>query len=203
RERDYGPSTCPWSQHPPSKGGPQSTSQDVDNLTVRGASHFSTIDLRFGYHQLRVRDSDIQKIAFETRYGHYEFVVMSFGLTNAPAAFMDLMNRVFKQYLDLFVIVFIDDILIYSRNEEEHTYHLRVVLQTLKDHQLFAKFSKREFWLQFVAFLSHIVSNEGIRVDYHKIEAVKQWPRPTSPIDIKSFLGLAGYYIRFMEGFHP
>ncbi|WMV42529.1 hypothetical protein MTR67_035914 [Solanum verrucosum] len=134
-------------------------------------------------------------------YGHYEFIVMSFGLTNAPAAFMDLMNRVFKQYLDLFVIVFIDDILIYSRNEEEHTSHLRVVLQTLKDRQLFAKFNKCEFWLQSVAFLGHIVSSKGIQVDSQKIEAVKQWPRPTSATNIGSFLGLAGYYRRFVEGF--
>ncbi|KAH0655313.1 hypothetical protein KY285_030195 [Solanum tuberosum] len=126
---------------------------------------------------------------------------MSFGLTNAPTTFMDLMNKVFKQYLDLFVIVFIDDIIIYSRNEEEHVNHLRVVLQTLKDRQLFAKFSKCEFWLQSVAFLGHIVSSEGIRVDSQKIEAVKQWPRPTSPTNIRSFLGLAGYYRRFMEGF--
>ncbi|WMV09114.1 hypothetical protein MTR67_002499 [Solanum verrucosum] len=126
---------------------------------------------------------------------------MSFGLTNAPATFMYLMNRVFKQYLDLFVILFIDDILIYSRNEEEHAIHLRVVLQTLKDRQLFAKFSKCEFWLQSVAFLGHIVSSKEIQVDYKKIEAVKQWPRPTSPIDIRSFLGLAGNYRRFVEGF--
>ncbi|KAH0633127.1 hypothetical protein KY284_035913 [Solanum tuberosum] len=166
-----------------------------------GASHFSKIDLRSGYHQLRVRDSDLLKKAFRTRYGHYEFVVMSFGLTNAPAAFMDLMNKVFKQYLDLFVIVFIDDILIYSRNEEEHASHLRIVLQTLKDRQLFAKFSKCEFWLQSVAFLGHIVSSEGIQVDSQKIKAVKQRPRPTSATDIRSFLGLAGYYRRFVEGF--
>ncbi|KAH0655152.1 hypothetical protein KY285_030034 [Solanum tuberosum] len=175
----------------------------IDDLfdQLQGASHFSKIDLRSGYHQLRVRDSDIPKTTFRTRYGHYEFVVMSFGLTNAPAAFMDLMNRVFKQYLDLFVIVFIDDILIYSRNEEEHASHLRVVLQTLKDRQLFAKFNKCEFWLQSVAFLRHIVTSEGIRVDSQKIEAVKQWPRPTSATDIRSFLGLAGYYRRFVEGF--
>ncbi|KAH0658050.1 hypothetical protein KY289_026798 [Solanum tuberosum] len=170
----------------------------IDDLfdQLQGASHFSKIDLRSGYHQLRVRDSDIPKIAFRTRYGHYEFVVMSFGLTNAPVAFMDLMNRVFKQYLDLFVIVFIDDILIYSRNEEEHASHLRVVLQTLTDRQLFAKFNKCEFWLQSVAFLGHIVTSEGIRVDSQKIEAVKQWPRPTSATNIISFLGLAGYYRR-------
>ncbi|KAH0725447.1 hypothetical protein KY284_001312 [Solanum tuberosum] len=127
-----------------------------------GASHFSKIDLRSGYRQLRVRDSDIPKIAFRTRYGHYEFVIMSFGLTNALAAFMDLMNRVFKHYLDLFIIVFINDILIYSRNKEEHVNHLRAVLQTVKDHQLFAKFRKCEFWLQSVSFLEHIVSSEGI-----------------------------------------
>ena len=126
---------------------------------------------------------------------------MSFGLTNAPATFMDLMNRLFKHYLDLFVIVFSDDILIYSRIEEEHASHLRVVLQTLKDRQLFALFSKCEFWLQSVAFLGHIVSSEGIRVDSQKIEAVKKWSRPTSATDIKSFLGLAGYYRRFVEGF--
>ena len=126
---------------------------------------------------------------------------MSLGLTNAPANFMDLMNIVFKQYMDLFLIVFIDDILIYFRNEEEHSSHLRVVLWTLKDRQLFAKFSKYEFWLQSVAFLDHVVSSERIRVDSHKIKAVKQWPKPTSATAIISFLGLAGYYRRFMEGF--
>ncbi|KAH0723877.1 hypothetical protein KY290_005311 [Solanum tuberosum] len=170
----------------------------IDNLfdQLQGASHFLKIDLRSDYHQLRVRDSDIPKTAFRTWYGHYEFVVMSFGLTNALAAFIDLLNRVFKQYLDLFVIVFIDDILIYSRNEEEHVTHLRVVLQTLKDRQLLSKFSKCEFWLQSVAFIGHIVSSEGIRVDSQKIDTVRQWPRPTSPTYIRSFLNLVGYYIR-------
>ena len=143
----------------------------IDDLfdQLQGASHFSKIDLRSGYHQLRVRDSDIPKIAFRTRYGHYEFVVLSFELTNAPATFINLMNRVLKQYLYLFVIVFIDDILIYCRSEEEHACNLRVVLQTLKDRQLFSKFSKYEFWLQSVVFLGHIVSSEGIRVDSQKI----------------------------------
>ncbi|KAH0633386.1 hypothetical protein KY284_036172 [Solanum tuberosum] len=147
----------------------------IDDLfdQLQGASHFSNIDLRSGYHQLRVRDSDIPKTTFRTRYGHIELVVMSFGLTIALATFMDLMNIVFKQYLDLFVIVFIDDILIYSKNEEEHVTHLRVFLQTLKDCLLFAKFSKYEFWLQSVAFLGHIVSRDGIRVDSQKIEAVR------------------------------
>ena len=126
---------------------------------------------------------------------------MSFGLTNAHATFMDLMKRVFKQYLDLFVIISIDDILIYSRNEEEHASNLRIVLQTLKDHQLLAKFRKCEFWLQSVAFLGHIISSEGIRVYSQNIEVVKQRPRPTFATYIRSFLGLVGYYRRFVKGF--
>ncbi|KAH0669635.1 hypothetical protein KY289_024128 [Solanum tuberosum] len=161
-----------------------------------GALCFSKIDLTSGYHQLRAREYDIPNTTFRTRYGHYEFLVMSFGLTNAPATFMDLMNRVFKPYLDMFVIIFIDVILIYSRNEEEHTSHLRIVLQTLKDRELYAKFSKCEFWLESVAFLCDIVSGEGIKVDTQKIEAMQNRPRPTSPTDIRSFLGLAGYYRR-------
>ena len=126
---------------------------------------------------------------------------MSFGLTNAPAVFMDLMNSLFRPFLDLFVIVFIDDILVYSRSEDEHADHLRAVLQTLYDRKLYAKFSKCKFWLKSVAFLGHIVSDEGIKVDTQKIEAVKSWPRPTTPTEVRSFLGLAGYYRRFVEGF--
>ncbi|KAH0725795.1 hypothetical protein KY284_001660 [Solanum tuberosum] len=173
----------------------------IDDLfdQLQGASHFSKIDLRSGYYYFRIRNSDISKTTFRTWYDRYEFVVMSFGLINAPATFIYLMNGVFKQYLDLFIIVFIDDILIYFRNEEEHASYLRVVLQTLKDRQLFAKFSKCEFWLQSVAFLRHIVSSKGIQVDSQKIEAMKQWPKPTSPLDIKSFLGLAGYYKRQLK----
>ena len=154
----------------------------IDDLfdQLQGASCFSKIDLRSGYHQLRIRHEDVPKTAFRTRYGHYEFLVMSFGLTNAPAAFMDLMNRVFKPFLDRFVIVFIDDILVYSRSEEEHVKHLRIVLQTLREHQLYAKFSKCEFWLDSVAFLGHVVSREGIQVNPKKIEAVMDWTRPTT-----------------------
>ena len=122
------------------------------------ASCFSKIDLRSGYHQLRVRVEDIPKTAFRTRYKHYEFLVMSFGLTNAPVAFMDLMNRVFKPFLDRFVIIIIDDILVYSKSKEEHEYHLKIALQTLRDHQLYAKFSKCEFWLAQVTFRGHVVS---------------------------------------------
>lgn len=150
---------------------------------------------------MKIKESDIPKSAFRTRYGHYEFVVMPFGLTNAPAAFMDLMNRVFKEYLDEFLIVFIDDILIYSRDREEHAEHLRVALQILKEHWLYAKFSKCEFWLENVQFLGHVISKEGITVDPTKIEAVSRWSRPTSVTEIRSFLGLAGYYRRFVEGF--
>ena len=124
---------------------------------------FSKIDLRSGYHQLRIRESDIPKTAFKTRYGRYGFLVMSFGLTNAPAAFMDVMNRVFRPYLDRFVIVFIDDILVYSRSELGHERQLGLVLQTLKQYQLYAKFSKCEFWLARVGFLEHVVPTDGIR----------------------------------------
>ncbi|KAH0641960.1 hypothetical protein KY290_033563 [Solanum tuberosum] len=168
---------------------------------LQGARCFSKIDLRSGYHQVRVEDKDIPKTAFRTRYGHFEFLVMSFGLTNAPAVFMDLMNRVFKPFLEVFVIVFIDYILVYSRSEKGHANHVRQVLQILRDRKLYAKFSKCAFWLKFVAFLGHIVFDEGIRVDNQKIEAVKNWPRPITPTEIRSFLGLTGYYKRFIEGF--
>lgn len=140
-------------------------------------------------------------MAFQTRYDHFEFMVISFGLSNAPAAFMDLMNKVFRQYIDMFKIMFIDDILVYSRDEEEHANHLRINLQMIKDNELYAKFWKCEFWLKLVAFLGHIISGDDIRVDMQKVEAAKNWPRPTSPIDIRSFLGLTGYYRRFVDGF--
>ena len=175
----------------------------IDDLfdQFQGARVFSKIDLGSGYHQLKIREPDIPKTAFRTRYGHYEFLVMSFGLTNAPAAFMHLMHSVFRPYLDSFVIVFIDDILVYSRSREDHEQHLRTVLQTLREKKLYAKFSKCEFWLDSVAFLGHVVSSEGIQVDPKKIEAVPNCPRPSSATEIRSFIGLAGYYRRFMEGF--
>jgi len=175
----------------------------IDDLfdQLQGAAVFSKIDLRSGYHQLSIRAADIPKTAFRTHYGHYEFLVMSFGLANAPAAFMDLMTRVFRPYLDLFVIVFIDDILVYSRSRSEHEQHLRIVLQTLRDQRLYAEFSKCEFWLESVSFLGHVVSKEGIRVDPAKIEAIRDWHRPTSVTEVRSFVGLASYYRRFVEGF--
>ncbi|GJW88129.1 putative reverse transcriptase domain-containing protein [Tanacetum coccineum] len=175
----------------------------IDDLfdQLQGSRYFSKIDLSSGYHQLRVHEDDILKTAFRTRYGHFKFTVMPFGLTNALAVFMDLMNRVCKPYLDKFVIVFIDDILIYSKTKEDHEVHLGLVLELLRKEKLYAKFSKYEFWLQEVHFLGHIVNQNGIHVDPSKIEAVKNWKTPTTPSEIRSFLGLAGYYRRFIANF--
>jgi hypothetical protein len=175
----------------------------IDDLfdQLKGAKYFSKIDLRSGYFQLKIRESDIPKTAFVTRYGQFEFTVMSFGLTNAPAYFMNLMNKVFMDELDKFVVVFIDDILIYSKSVQEHEQHLRVVLEKLRIHKLYAKFSKCEFWLERVAFLGHILTAEGVAVDPEKVEAVSNWQQPTNVSEIRSFLGLAGYYRRFIEGF--
>ena len=175
----------------------------IDDLfdQLRTAGVFSKIDLRSGYHQLRIKEEDIQKTAFRTRYGHYEFLVMPFGLTNAPAAFMDLMNRVFHEYLDRFVIVFVDDILVYSDNEKQHKEHLRIVLEVLRKNKLYAKFSKCDFWMKEVLFLGHIISKEGISVDPAKVVAVKEWARPRTVTEVRSFLGMAGYYRRFIKDF--
>lgn len=175
----------------------------IDDLfdQLQGSSFYSKIDLRSGYHQLRVGEESIPKTAFRTRYGHYEFQVMPFGLTNAPAVFMDLMNRVCKPYLDKFVIVFIDDILIYSKNKEDHEQHLRSILELLKKEELYAKFSKCEFWLRRVQFLGHVIDSQGIHVDPAKIEAIKNWETPRTPTEVRQFLGLAGYYRRFIENF--
>ncbi|KAI3727700.1 hypothetical protein L6452_16318 [Arctium lappa] len=175
----------------------------IDDLfdQLQGAGCFSKIDLRSDYHQVRVKNEDIPKTTFRTRYGHYEFLVMPFGLTNAPAVFMDLMNRVCRPFLDKSAIVFIDDILIYSKDESEHGKHLREVLEVLRREKLFAKFSKCEFWLQKVQFLGHVVSKDGVKVDPAKIDAMMSWEPPTSPTEIRSLLGLAGYYRRFIQDF--
>ena len=143
----------------------------------------------------------MHKTTFRTRYGHYEFLVMLIGLINAPAAFMDLMNRVFRPFLDWFVTVFIDDILVYSKDREDHDTRLRVVLDTLKKERLFAKLSKCEFWLREVPYLGHIVSKEGIRVDRRKIEGILEWKPSRSVTKVRRFLGLAGYYRMFVKGF--
>nr|ABA97778.2 retrotransposon protein, putative, Ty3-gypsy subclass [Oryza sativa Japonica Group] len=175
----------------------------IDDLfdQLKGATVFSKIDLRSGYHQLRIREEDIPKTAFITRYGLFECTVMSFGLTNAPAFFMNLMNKVFMEFLDKFVVVFIDDILIYSKSEEEHEQHLRLVLEKLKEHQLYAKFSKCDFWLKEVQFLGHIVNAQGVAVDPANVESVTKWTPPRTVTQVRSFLGLAGYYRRFIENF--
>jgi hypothetical protein len=168
---------------------------------LAGAKVFSKIDHRSGYHQIKIKPSDIPKMAFSTRYGLYEYLVISFGLTNAPAYFMYLMNSVFMPELDKFIVVFIDDILIYSKNLEYHARHLHVVLQRLRDHHLYAKFSKCEFWLDTVKFLGHTISSDSISVDPSKVQEVLDWKPPTSVHQIRNFLGLASYYRRFIPDF--
>ena len=148
-----------------------------------------------------MKDVDVPKTTFRTRYGHYEFLVMPFGLTNAPTAFMDLMNRVFHPYLDQFVEVFIDDIWVYSKNAQENEQHLQIVLQILREKLLFTKLSKCDFWLKELSFLGHIVSAKGIRVDPAKIDAIVNWKPPRNVTEVRSFLGLARYYQRFVKGF--
>src|SRR5438034_3186200 len=140
-------------------------------------------------------------MAFSIRYGLYEYIVMSFGLTNAPAFFLYLMNSVFMTELNVCVVVFIDDILVYSKNEEEHAKHLHLVLDQLREHQLYAKLSKCQFWLKEVSFLGHILSAKGVAVDPSKVQEVLEWKSPTSVTEIQSFLGLAGYYRRFIQDF--
>ncbi|GJS93711.1 putative reverse transcriptase domain-containing protein [Tanacetum coccineum] len=173
----------------------------IDDLfdQLQGSSVYSKIDLRSGYHRLRVREEDIPKTAFRTRYGHYEFQVMPFGLTNAPAVFMDLMNRVCKPYLDKFMIVFIDDILIYSKNKQEHKEHLKLILELLKKEELYAKIFKCEFWILKVQFLGHVIDSHGIHVDPAKIESIKDWASLKSPTEIRQFLGLAGNNVPIVE----
>jgi hypothetical protein len=175
----------------------------IDDLfnQLGGASIFSKIDLRSGYHQVRIKGVDIHKTAFRTRYGHYEFVVVPFGLTNAPATFMCLMNNVLRKFLDKFVLVFIDDILIYSKNIEEHEEHLRLVLQVLREHQLYAKFSKCDFFQKKIHYLGHVMFEEGVAVDPNKIKSIMEWPTPRDVSDIRSFMRLVGYYRRFIKGF--
>nr|XP_027082193.1 uncharacterized protein LOC113704493 [Coffea arabica] len=175
--------------------------QDLLFDQLQGSVVFSKLDLRQGYYQLKIKREDIPKTAFSTRYGYFEFAVMPFGLTNALAAFMDLMQRIFKKYLDQFVVVLIDDIPIYSKTREEHAKHLEVVLQILREHKLYAKFSKCEFWLTEISFLGHRVSEDGIAVDPAKVKAVMNWKQPETPTEVRSFLGLAGYYRRFIQDF--
>jgi hypothetical protein len=164
---------------------------------MRGSRVLSKIDLRSGYHQMKIRPSDIPKTAFSTQYGLYEFIVMSFGLTNAPTYFINMMNKVFMEYLDKFI----DDIRVYSKNDGEHEEHLRLVSQKLRDNHLYVKFSKCEFWLDEVPFLGRIISNGEIAVDPAKVKEIVGWKIPSSITEIRSFLGLAGCYRCFTEGF--
>src|SRR4051812_1543099 len=166
-----------------------------------GSYVFSKMDLRLGYHQIKIRNEDIPKTAFTTRYGLYDYTVMSFGLTNAPATFSRLMNSIFMEYLDKFVLVYLDDILIYSKNEEDHAEHLRLVLMKLREHRLYAKFSKCEFWLPKVTYLGHMISAKGIAVNPERVQAVLDWTPPESVKQVRSFLGLASYCRRFVENF--
>jgi hypothetical protein len=181
----------------------------IDDLfdKLRGEKIFSNIDLRIRYHHVRIKEEDIHKTTFRTRYGHYEFVVVPFGLTNAQVVFMCLMNGIFRNYLDKFVIIFLDDILIYSKSKEEHEHHLRLVLQVLRELQLYAKLSKCYFYQKKIHYLGHIISEQGIKVNPEKIEAIRGWPTPRNVSDVISFMGLAGYYRRFIVGFskisHP
>ena len=158
----------------------------IDELfnQLQGTMVFSKLDLWQGYYQLRILEADVPNTAFNSRYEYFEFAIIAFGLTNAPSVFIDLMHRIFKSYLDQFVVVFIDDILVYSKSQEDHERHLRIVLQTMREHQFFAEFNKCEFWLEEVAFLGHIISKEWITVDLVKVEAVSKWKQPENPTEI-------------------
>jgi hypothetical protein len=170
-------------------------------ISLKDAKIFSKIDLRLGYHQVRIKDEDIRKTAFKTRYGHYEFTVVPLRLSNAPIVFICLVNGIFREYLDRFVIVLLDDILVYSKSKEENEHHLRMVLQVLREHQLYAKLSKCSFYQKWIHYLGHIISKDGIVMDPKKIEVIREWSKPKNVTEVKSFMGLVGYYRRFIPGF--
>jgi hypothetical protein len=175
----------------------------IDDLfdQLRGSTIFSKIYFRYGYHQVRIKYEDIHKTTFTTRYGHYEFVVVPFGITNSPTTFMCLMNNVLRKFLDMFDLVFIDDILIYSKNREEHDKYLKIVLQVLREHHLYAMLSKCDFFQKQVHYLGHVISEEGVVADPKNFKAIMHWPTPKDVYDIRSIMGLAGYYRRFIKGF--
>jgi RNase H-like domain found in reverse transcriptase/Reverse transcriptase (RNA-dependent DNA polymerase) len=175
----------------------------VDELFDRlhGATHFLNIYLRSGYYQIRVREGYVPKTCICTRYGSFQFLVMPFGLTNAPSTFQALMNEVFRDYVDNFILLYMDDVWIFSRSEEEHKQHVEMVLQRLRDEKLFAKQSKCEFNKSSVSFLGHIVGANGLQMEEKKVETVVKCPRPTNKVEVQSFLGFANYYRRFIKGF--
>jgi hypothetical protein len=175
----------------------------IDNLFDRlsGTKVFSMIDLCSRYYQIQIAKGDEEKTACRTKYGSYEFMVMPFGLTNAPATFCTLMNDIFREWLDDFVVVYIDDILIYSGSLEEHAEHLRKVFQKLRENKLYAKFEKCEFGVTEVDFLGHRITQEGLKMDDHKVKAIVEWEPPKSVLTLRSFLGLASYYRKFIKNF--
>ena len=175
----------------------------IDDLfdKLQGSHMFSSLDLTSGYHQIRICQDDVQKTAFRTPLGHFQFKVLCFGLTNAPATFQAVMNRVLQPYLGQFVLVYMDDILIFSKSAAEHAEHVRLVLQKLREHALYAKHSKCEFGKRDVAFLGHVVSADGLKVDPKKVAVVQDWPAPLNVGHVRSFLGLGNYFRRFIQGY--
>lgn len=168
---------------------------------LAGSRYFTKLDMKAGYHQVRMLPEDEYKTAFKTHHGHYQFKVMPFGLTNAPATFQCIMNQILQPYLRTCVLVFLDDILIYSRTLDEHAQHLRAVLKLMHENHLYLKLSKCSFAQHQLEYLGHIISDQGVATDPSKISAMIQWPVPTTITEVRAFLGLTGYYRKFVKGY--